>query len=138
MSWELLPYETVGEWPDLHWKVTPNVPAVYVIYSWLQPVYVGQTINLRHRLTQHRYRDVMQPPSLARVRIKYKPTHDLWRTEYKLIQRLQPPLNKVHYLPKIKVKKISIPYIPKYRRHVELEYRPGLAAFDYINFDSSL
>jgi excinuclease UvrABC nuclease subunit len=87
---------------------TPAVPGCYVIYFDGVPVYVGQSNNLRSRLSRHNFRhsyacSVHTPwgelPNKVVITAKYKASRrrgDWAMWELRLIHRLKPDFNQTH------------------------------------------
>src|ERR1035441_5611701 len=84
----------------LNLKVVPESPGVYAIYSGASVIYIGQSVNMRHRLSDH-YREMLSESASRfdnyRLKsVKFRPCKKLeeWLSlELKLIHRLSPALN---------------------------------------------
>ena len=95
----------VGNWISINpvgvnpYVEVPRVPACYVVYLEGVLTYVGQTVNLNHRLQEHiecaRYSQMLLTPwgDCINVLVKYRPSRrfgDWAMHELRLIKRLQP------------------------------------------------
>jgi excinuclease UvrABC nuclease subunit len=90
------------------WHGLPPQPGVYVIFFDREPVYVGQSNNLRVRFARHAFRygyakNIHTPWGAIDDSIKVTCRYRLSRRygdwamwELRLIKTLQPRLNKVH------------------------------------------
>lgn len=78
------------------WMRYPDGPCCYVVYSQGVLVYVGQTVNLRHRMSTSRSwkRNPWSslPELVVKVRISFK-YGDWAMVELRLIRRFQPSMN---------------------------------------------
>ena len=84
-----------GRWFACAFKNIPSVPGCYAIFTGRLLLYIGSSTNLRDRLTNHN-RNLGFP---AHCEIRVRPARragDWLMVEYRLIGRLQPPLNN-HY-----------------------------------------
>jgi excinuclease UvrABC nuclease subunit len=79
----------------------PPAPGLYALFSGEQLLYLGSSVNLRDRLTDHGVgRSWKRPPGRftavrrLRVRIALEPRRGRWlMREWRLIDRLRPPMN---------------------------------------------
>lgn len=66
-------------------------PGVYAIFDGRSLLYVGSSLNLASRLSGH---PVRRQYRQANIRVRYTKRGDHLSAEFKLIERLQPKLNK--------------------------------------------
>lgn len=79
-------------------RAAPRSPGVYVVFRNGQAVYVGQSVNLRARLSAHEYgvcdRARQSPADVISIRYSLSRKRGDWlMREYRLIQRLKPLMN---------------------------------------------
>jgi len=77
-------------------------PGVYVVYEANRPVYVGSSLNVRHRIRSHKIRLAYSRGHFGpwgyfrrmRIKVKYSCRMGDWAmTEVRLIHRLRPQFN---------------------------------------------